>query len=107
MTHDPSAAPTEAGQAVALALRWGDGAELQTVYANELAILHTANEFYLVFGEVILPPMLVDGQAADGQVEIKPVVRVAVGPRQMLRFAEVIQQNVERFKAHEQEEEDA
>ncbi|NHZ71609.1 MAG: DUF3467 domain-containing protein [Aquificales bacterium] len=82
--------------AVLIPLSWPDVKDAPTIYANELFVTHSGNEFYLVFGEV--PPLMVTAkEELPDFVEVNPVLKVAVSPGNMLRFAEVIDKNVKKF----------
>ena len=81
--------------AVAVPVEWALSEPVQTLYANQLYITHHGNEFYLVFGE--LAPECGPGTVPDS-VWVRPVVRLAVSPKNMLRMAEVISDNVVKYR---------
>jgi hypothetical protein len=83
--------------AVSIPIQWGTADHLPTIYANQLFISHAGPEFYLIFGELVPPIVLGEGKFPD-IVEIKPVAKIAVSPESMLRIAEAIANNVQRFK---------
>ncbi len=79
---------------VAIPIRWGTGEQAPTFYANQLFISHTGNEFYLVFGE-LSPIISLDKQDdLPDYLEIKPVVKIAVSPPNMVNFTKAIQENM-------------
>jgi hypothetical protein len=85
-------------QRIAIRLEWEPAVDIPTTYANHLHISHAAgNEFFLVFGELGPQPDL-DPQSPPESLGITPVAKIAVSPANMVRFAEVIQENVDRFK---------
>jgi hypothetical protein len=95
-TPDPSQEEEEASRT--MVLRWANG-NIDTQYVNHLMITFTDTEFYLTFGEVV-PPIVIDGQPmADlpDFVEVKPVVRLAISPAAMVKVAQTIDRQVERF----------
>src|SRR3972149_5297580 len=95
-TKRPSARRKPKQVAVSVPVQWGIPDSLPTVYANQLIITHAGSEFYLIFGELVPPTILGEGNLPE-KVDIKPVAKVAVSPEAMLRFAEVIASNVKRF----------
>lgn len=84
-------------------LYWGSDKNLQTTFANQLFITHSGGEFYLVFGEVILPPFLNASELPD-ELEITPKVRLAVTPTAMHTFATLIIEQLGHL--HEEEDEE-
>jgi hypothetical protein len=85
-------------------LKWGSDEDLPTIYANNLFISHAGQEFYIVFGEAALT--IVDKENPPDTLEIKPVVKLAISPQNMLTFLEVIKNNVERYKNRIESEEE-
>lgn len=84
-------------EAIPIKLSWGSSDKAPTIYANNLYITHAGNEFYLVFGE--LPPILeLDIENLPEYLEIHPVIKIAVSPENMMKFANAIQENVDKFK---------
>jgi len=85
---------TEAKQEmVQIPLRWASTANLETIYVNHLVITHAGAEFYLVFGELPMPPSLNPTEMPEF-VEIMPKVRLAISPQAMKNIARVIQENL-------------
>jgi hypothetical protein len=81
---------------ITIPLEWGETTEIPTLYANHLYITHSGGEFYLVFGE--LAPVNIDQENPPDTLVIKPLVKIALIPENMLKFAEVIKKNVDNFK---------
>ena len=85
---------------ISVDLRWGDDKDLSTLYANNLHVTHQGGQFYLVFGE-ITPPLIVDFKKEAPKLprewKINPLVRIAVTPQIMARFADAIKDNFEKF----------
>ena len=82
---------------ISIKLTWGNPADVPTVYANNLYITHAGNEFYLVFGE--MPPITeLDANRLPEHLEIKPVAKIAVTQENMVKFADAIAGNMEKFK---------
>jgi hypothetical protein len=85
-------------QSIQVPMVWGDWKNTQTTYANHLFITHQSGEFYLVFGELSHPMVIQPTQESiPDRVEITPVARIALTPETMVRFAEVIASNVNKF----------
>ena len=89
------------GTTASIPVEWSTADHLPTVYANHLLISHAGPEFYLIFGELVPPAVLKEDQLPD-KVDIKPVAKIAVSPDAMLRFAEAIATNVQRFKERQE-----
>ncbi len=90
----------------AIPIRWESADDFSAIYANELYIMHTADEFYLVFGQMS-PPIPPPGEDNPvDHVTIKPVAKVAVPLGKMIKFAEVISENVMRFKNYSEQSQD-
>lgn len=88
----------EAQEKVEVKLVWDKPAEAPTLYANNLIISHSGSEFYLVFGEME-PWLELDSSLVPIELRIKPVVKIAISNENMLKFAEIISGNVNKFKA--------
>ena len=85
-------------QGITVQTQWESAENVPTIYANHLYISHAGgNEFYLVFGELGPQPDL-DMNSPPEYLEIEPVAKIAVSSPNMLRFAQVIQNNVDEFK---------
>jgi len=84
---------------LAIPMRWRAISETTTIYANNLLITHGGGEFYLIFGETI-PPIILDTTVdkIPEIVDIKPVVRIAVTPENIERFADAIIKNIEKYR---------
>lgn len=82
---------------VSIPIQRGAADHLPTVYANQLLISHAGPEFYLIFGELVPPTVVAEGRLPD-KIDIKPVVKIAVSPESMLRVADAIATNVQRFR---------
>jgi hypothetical protein len=95
--------PKTEGDATVVPIVWPAQTDLPTIYANQLYVHHTNNEFILVFGELEMPIMV--GSPAEKRetlkklphLSVRPVAKIAVSPPVMLAMAQVIQGNVERF----------
>ena len=86
----------DSGTPVQIPLNWDTAEDIQTVYANQMSIIHTPLEFYLTFGELTLPPDF--GIAAPpNQLTIKPRVRLAISPDAMRNMMNVMQENFDKF----------
>lgn len=83
-------------KAIPIKLKWGSSDKAPTYYANNLYITHAGNEFYLVFGE--LGPILdIDVEDLPEFLDIKPIVKIAVSPDNMIKIAKAIQENMELY----------
>lgn len=80
----------------AVPLLWDSAYELPTVYANEAYIVQTQGEFYIVFGES--QPVVSNEQPEV--IHIKPIVKIALAHRNMVRIANAINQNMTAFTAN-------
>jgi hypothetical protein len=77
--------------------QWEQPDNLPTIYANQLSIGHAGPQFYLVFGE-LRSPVATSREEVPDIVPIRPVARIAVAPEAMLAFADVIVNNVTRYR---------
>ncbi len=82
---------------IPISLKWGEANQIPTIYANHLYITHSGGEFYLVFGE-LAAIINIDKENPPESLEIKPVAKIAITPDNMLRFAEVIQTNLNNYQ---------
>lgn len=91
----------EEAQALAIPLEWGSGEDIPTLYANQLIITHSGGkEFYLVFGEAVLPLQTLLNLGKENlpkSVPVKPLAKIAVSPQTMIEFANLININVNNF----------
>jgi hypothetical protein len=94
LAHDNS---SEKPQQILIKLRWSTSKNIPTIYSNELVITHAGREFYLVFGEVD-QPVLFDPNSPPEYIEVVPVAKVAMTPENMIRFAELIQENIKNYQ---------
>jgi hypothetical protein len=88
------------GSGSPIPLQWRED-DIPTSYANQIVITHASGEFYLVFGELILPInfLLNPGvETAPELLQVRPVAKIVVTPEVMLQIAETIQGNVEKYK---------
>ncbi len=83
-------------RAVQVRLKWASAKDLVTVYVNHMTITHAGTEFYLTFGELLVPPFM-EAQDVPEELEITPKVRLAISPEAMNAIARVIQENLEKF----------
>jgi hypothetical protein len=90
-----TAAKVEEGTAH-VRIRWGSSENLQTIYVNQLAIVSAGAEFYLVFGELPMPPIMSRDDVPE-ELVIIPKVRLAISPKAMEPIARVIQENLGKF----------
>lgn len=86
-----------AQEKVEVRLVWDKPSEAPTIYANNLIISHSGSEFYMVFGEME-PWLELDPSIAPIELTIKPIVKIAISHENMLKFAEVINGNVNQYK---------
>lgn len=77
-------------------LKWGSDAALETTYINQVKITHIGSEFYLLFGELVMPIVLEDEQFPD-ELTITPKARMAVTPEQMIEISKVIESNCQKY----------
>jgi len=96
-TRSKNSPPKSDTNAVVIPVRWKTPDGLPSLYANQLLISHAGGEFYLFFGEVT-PPLALEPEDMPDHLEIVPVAKIVVAPEAMLRFAEAIQTNIEKFK---------
>jgi len=98
-------APQDTGESLeehtkTIRIVWDSPEELNTIYANNLAVSHAGNEFYLVFGELPMPLELGYDRMPD-EVKVIPRVRIAVSKETMGGILEVLQDNYEKYKGSE------
>lgn len=85
-------------QMVEIKLKWEDNPDLQTIYVNHIVITHTGPEFYLIFGEVVMPATIEKlNDCLPTELSIVPKVRLAISPEQMKPIAEAIYNNVQKY----------
>ncbi len=87
-----------APESINVRLKWGTGFELPTVYVNQLYINHAEKQFYLIFGELVVPPFTTPADLPM-ELEIMPRVRLAIAPDKMLEMARIIQENVQKYSS--------
>jgi hypothetical protein len=93
--NSPADKETDQG-IVQVRLVWGSVENIETVYVNHASIVHTANEFYLVFGELPMPSISDPSEVPD-KLTIIPKVRLAISPRAMKEIARVISENYDKY----------
>ena len=83
------------GQPTEVKLVWDSEAadELDLLYANQMFISQTKQDFVLVFGQAT-GPVTLEGQPS--QIRVKPVARIALSPQAMQEFMETINKNWKR-----------
>lgn len=87
----------EAQEKFEIKLVWNKPSEAPTFYANNLIISHSGSEFYMVFGEME-PWLELDSSITPIELKVKPIVKIAISHENMLKFAEIINGNVNQFK---------
>lgn len=97
---------------VQIRLRWQDISDLPTLYANQVYITHSGNEFYVIFGETQLPllvNMTPEEMGSLGEIEVKPVVKLVFTPDGIAPIVDAMADNVRKFLQRQErsrEEED-
>lgn len=82
---------------------WPPKIDIPAAFANHIYITHSEDYFYLVFAEAELPVLV--GPTGEywreekGEVNIRPIARIAIPAQAMLRIAAAIQCNVESYKS--------
>lgn len=96
MSTTPDPSQEEDGDEFRINLRRSTTDNLETIYANHFFITFTGAEFYLTFAEAAPPSFFSDKDPSNipEYVEIKPVVRLAVSPDNMLKIADAIARTV-------------
>ena len=107
-TDNKSASENNEKGALQIPLVWLLQEEVKTVYANQLIVTHAGPEFYLVFGEAT-PPFITSKDFETGveppkQVDIQPMVRIAVTPEVFRTFVDAMKINLERYDAKKGDE---
>lgn len=82
---------------VTISLRWKPSDHLPSIYVNQLRVVHTNNEFYLIFGEVDPVTLDIDVDNPPEYLDVRPVVKLAVSPARMPNFVEVLRKNLQKF----------
>lgn len=83
-------------------LSWQNSFDIPSTYANALMAAHSGNEFYLIFGEVQLP-FGEETTELSNSLEVRPLVKIVLTPDSMVRFLEVMQDNIQKFERHQSE----
>jgi hypothetical protein len=97
--------PSSGSGEIAVRVKWGSAEHLPTIYANQLYVTHAGREFYVIFGE--LAALMFDKDNPPEQLEITPVVKLAIAPRNLEGFIRALQDNFEKYQAKlESERED-
>jgi hypothetical protein len=91
----PSPKTTQA--LIRVKMSWGSLKDIPTIHSDQLLITYVNNEYYLVFGETELPG-LINKENPPKEITIKPVAKIAINPKNMLNFEEVIHKNIEAFR---------
>lgn len=78
---------------------WPRDDSLETVYVNQLAILHTGNEFYLTFGELIPPNVAIVGNDMPSRIDITPKVRLAINQLALEKMIEVLNNTMKEISS--------
>ena len=95
----------EVQKEILIPIVWNNLEDISTAYANELIITHAGNEFFLVFGESFIPIRSIENKEdIPEKINIKPVVKIAITRENMLRFAEAIDGNIEKYLSKQQKE---
>jgi len=83
--------------------KWRSSDNLPTVYANTILMSHQAQEFYLIFGEIVTPAQLgtIEGEMPD-DLDIRPVARIAIPYEVMKSFRKLMNENVDKFIVKEE-----
>ena len=87
-------------QGVVIPLRWKPSEHLPTIHVNQLRVVYTNLEFYLVFGEIDPVSFAFSPDDPPEYLDIQPTAKVAVPHSQMSNFAEALQKNLEKFTEH-------
>ncbi len=82
-------------------LVWRAPHDLPTVYANQVYVTHAGGEFFIVFGEALLPAI---NDALPSEIEVKPVAKLVLSPQMMQQTVRVLAENFGKFEARVQEE---
>src|SRR5437868_13414651 len=91
MTESNKDQPPELGfQQVTLPTHWLPLDDAPTAYANQLYVTFTGREFYLVFGELLIPLLTGNKESMPSSLQIRPVLKIAITPDSMIDFAKVI-----------------
>ncbi len=89
------------GNVIQIGLQWQDASDLPTLYANQMYMIHSAGEFYVIFGETQLPIML-NRTPEDIEnletIEVKPVAKLVFTPQSIAAIANVMVGNIQAFQ---------
>lgn len=89
-------------QEIRIPLEWHVPEELPTHYATNLVIQHTEHEFFITFFELVPPITL--GKTPEEITRIESVraralTRVAVSPKRLEEFIQVMQDNLAKYRS--------
>ncbi len=73
---------------------------LHTIHANQIAVVFTGAEYYLIFGEVQIPPVIDESTPLN----ITPVARIAIPIAAMPAIVQAIQQSLQHSETTTEEE---
>ena len=93
---------------IRIPLVWLSQDGMTTIYASQLIVTHSENDFYLLFGETI-PPFITPEQLKTGvelpeHVGIQPVARIAISASKFRSFSDAIKKNIENYEAKKEDE---
>jgi hypothetical protein len=98
--------PAQPGQTIVIPIEFqGD---IPAVYANNVLIQHTDNEFIFTFFEILPPLLSPDPDRQDKEIaEIdsipaRAVAKIIMAPKPAFQFQEAIQDNISKFIARNQ-----
>jgi hypothetical protein len=87
---------------IRIPLEWYVPEELPTHYATHLVIQHTEHEFFITFFELVPPIMLSKPPEEIERIEsvrARALTRVAVSPKRLEEFIQVMQDNLAKYRS--------
>ena len=78
-------------------LSWGSLKDIPTIHSDQLLLSFLNNDFYLVFGEMELLG-IINQEDPPKEATIKPVAKIAINPKNMLIFEELIHKQLEEYR---------
>lgn len=91
-------------ESVTIPVKWHDPADLDTLHANQMRVVHSQDEFYISFYELV-PPFVTDPASLkkilemEGGIRATCVARIALPASRMAAIVEALVQNLANYDA--------
>lgn len=81
---------------IEIPIEWEFNDDIESTYVNHLRITHAGPEFYVYFGELVFPGMLLE-EGPPKKLTVRTKVRVVISPEQMGKFINALNENYENY----------